>query len=357
MVTDCPDSFLLGLTISDIPVKALLDSGATHCFIDSALVSDHRLPITPLPQPMRLRLFDGSYASENIVYEVTVPVSFAPGKILPVSFLVTPLDPEISAVIGLHWLRQYNLLVDWANNRIDFRTSFIPTPDSSSDSASDLAHPVATPPTPAPSVPSAPAVPPPPPPALSPSATSAPPPASSALPSSDVSAPPPQGRPMSVHFVNAAAFRMLSRIDNVHTGILQLDPMDSEASLRGARPVPDTLSEEELKTLRSQVPPEYHEYLDVFSKTKSDKLPDHNPQYDHHIHLKEGTQPPLGPIYNMSETEAVALREFLKQNLDCGFIRQSQSPCGAPILFVKKKDGSLRLCVDWRGLNKITKKD
>jgi len=357
MVTDCPDSFLLGLTISDIPIKALLDSGATHCFIDSALVSDHCLPITPLPQPMRLRLFDGSYASENIVYEVTIPVSFAPGKILPVSFLVTPLDPEISAVIGLRWLRQYNPLVDWANNRIDFRTSFIPTPDSLSDSASDLAHSVATPPTPASSVPSAPAVSPPASPALSPSATSAPPPASSALPSSDASAPPPQGRPVSVRFVNAAAFQMLSRIDNVHTGILQLDPTDSEASLRGARPVPDTLSEEELKNLRSQVPPEYHEYLDVFSKTKSDKLPDHNPQYDHHIHLEEGTQPPLGPIYNMSETEAVALREFLKENLDRGFIRQSQSPCGAPVLFVKKKDGSLRLCVDWRGLNKITKKD
>jgi len=234
MVTDCPDWFLLGLTISDIPVKALLDSGATHCFIDSALVSGHRLPITPLPQPMHLRLFDGSYASENIVYEVTIPVSFAPGKILPVSFLVTPLDLEISAVIGLRWLRQYNLLVDWANNHIDFQTSFIPTPDSLSDFASDLVHSMATPPTPAPSVPSALAVPPPPPPTLSPSATLAPPPASLALPSSDASAPPPQGQPVSVCFVNAAAFRMLSRINNVHTGILQLDPTDSEASLRRA---------------------------------------------------------------------------------------------------------------------------
>ena len=313
MVTDCPDSFLLGLSISDIPVKALLDSGATHCFIDSALVSNHRLPITPLPQPMHLRLFDGSYASENIVYEVTIPVSFAPGKILPVSFLVTPLDPEISAVIRLHWLHQYNLLVDWANNRINFRTSFIPTPDSSLDSVSDLAHSMATP-TPA-SL------------ALSPSATLAPLPASSALPSSDASAPPPQGRPVSVCFVNAVAFRMLSRINNVHTGILQLNPMDSEASICGARPIPDTLSKEELNNLCSQVPPKYHKYLDIFSKTKSDKLPDHNPQYDHHIHLEEGTQPPLGLIYNMSETEAVALREFLKENLDCSFIHQSQSPC------------------------------
>ena len=65
-VTDSSDSFLLRLKFSNISIKALLDSGATHCFIDSSLVSDHRLPTNPLPQPMRLRLFDGSYASENI---------------------------------------------------------------------------------------------------------------------------------------------------------------------------------------------------------------------------------------------------------------------------------------------------
>src|SRR5882724_11112891 len=51
------------------------------------------------------------------------------------------------------------------------------------------------------------------------------------------------------------------------------------------------------------------------------------------------------------------LREFLDDMLGKGFIRSSQSPGGAPILFVKKKDGTLRLCVDFRNLNKITWKD
>lgn len=55
-------------------IKALLDSGATHCFIDSTLVSDPSLPTTLLPQPMRLRLFNGSYAPDDILYQVTVPV-------------------------------------------------------------------------------------------------------------------------------------------------------------------------------------------------------------------------------------------------------------------------------------------
>jgi hypothetical protein len=120
MVMDSLDSFLLGLNISNLPIKALLDSGATHCLIDSTLVSDHHLPTTLLPQPMHLCLFDVLYAPKYILYEVTIPVHFTPAKVLPVSFLVTPLDPNISAVIRLCWLHQHNLLVDWANNCIEF---------------------------------------------------------------------------------------------------------------------------------------------------------------------------------------------------------------------------------------------
>jgi hypothetical protein len=56
------------------------------------------------------------------------------------------------------------------------------------------------------------------------------------------------------------------------------------------------------------------------------------------------------------EPELQALHDYLTENLAKGFVQHSKSPVGASILFVKKKDGSLRLCVDYRGLNKITKK-
>jgi len=56
-------------------------------------------------------------------------------------------------------------------------------------------------------------------------------------------------------------------------------------------------------------------------------------------------------------SEMSALCEFLDENLRNGFVRPSNSSHGAPILFVKKKDGSLHLCVDFQGLNKISKKD
>ena len=59
-------------------------------------------------------------------------------------------------------------------------------------------------------------------------------------------------------------------------------------------------------------------------------------------------------MYSLSQTELVTLQEFIDEHLATGFIRPSQSPFGAPVLFTKKKDGGLRLCVDFRGL---TKKD
>ena len=104
------------------------------------------------------------------------------------------------------------------------------------------------------------------------------------------------------------------------------------------------------------VPADYHTYLDVFSKERADTLPPHRP-FDHTIPIEEGKTPPFGPIYSLSETELKALKDYLEENLKKGFIQPSESPAAAPILFVKKKDGSLRLCVDYRGLNKITIKN
>ena len=75
------------------------------------------------------------------------------------------------------------------------------------------------------------------------------------------------------------------------------------------------------------------------------------------IELQPGKEPPYGPIYPLSPQELAALKEFLKENLEKGFIRESKSPASAPILFAPKKDGSLQLCVDYRGLNTITIKN
>ena len=102
--------------------------------------------------------------------------------------------------------------------------------------------------------------------------------------------------------------------------------------------------------LKDYVPAEYHEFLPLFSETLAKNLPPHWP-YDHKIPLREGFTPPFGPLYSMSRTELQRLKEWLEENLSKGFIKASSSPAALPILFVKKTDlGSLRLCVDYRGL-------
>ena len=85
-------------------------------------------------------------------------------------------------------------------------------------------------------------------------------------------------------------------------------------------------------------------------------LPEHQP-YDCAIDLQEGSQPPFGPIYNLSQTELMELQKYIHENLAKNFTCHSKSPVGARILFVKKKDGSLWMCVDYQGLNKVTKKN
>ena len=94
----------------------------------------------------------------------------------------------------------------------------------------------------------------------------------------------------------------------------------------------------------------------MFSMQKAKILPEHRP-YDLAIQIEEGKTPPLGPIYSLSALELETLQEFLEENTKTGIIRTSKSPCGAPVLFVRKKDGTLRLCVDYRGLNRMTRKD
>ena len=63
------------------------------------------------------------------------------------------------------------------------------------------------------------------------------------------------------------------------------------------------------------------------------------------------------PIYGLSEPQLKAVREYIDENLAKGYIRESDSLAGFLILFVLKNDGTLRLCVDYRKLNDITRKN
>ena len=98
---------------------------------------------------------------------------------------------------------------------------------------------------------------------------------------------------------------------------------------------------------------EYASYTKVFSEELANRMPPHR-KHDHEIPLKEGAKIPNGITYKMTMEEEEALRKCLAEMLPSGKIRRSRSATAAPVLFVRKKNGSLRICVDYRALNKLT---
>ncbi|KAA0046287.1 ty3-gypsy retrotransposon protein [Cucumis melo var. makuwa] len=101
--------------------------------------------------------------------------------------------------------------------------------------------------------------------------------------------------------------------------------------------------------------PVVRDYLDVFPE-ELPGLPPHR-EVEFAIELEPGTVPISRAPYRMAPAELKELKVQLQELLDKGFIRLSVSPWGAPVLFVKKKDGSMRLCIDYRELNKVTVKN
>src|SRR5947209_15532727 len=101
------------------------------------------------------------------------------------------------------------------------------------------------------------------------------------------------------------------------------------------------------RLFQKTLPNKYQLFANRFTKTKGpETLPKHQP-WDHTIPLQEEKQPTFGLVYSCSEKELQALHEYLDENLTKGFIWESSSPAGYPILFVPKKNGKLRLCVDY----------
>uniref|UniRef100_A0A8K9XLT0 Gypsy retrotransposon integrase-like protein 1 n=2 Tax=Oncorhynchus mykiss TaxID=8022 RepID=A0A8K9XLT0_ONCMY len=121
-------------------------------------------------------------------------------------------------------------------------------------------------------------------------------------------------------------------------------------------PVSSVSSSQEEPGDLTGVPEEYHDLRTVFSRSRATSLPPHR-SYDCSIDLLPGTTPPRGRLYSLSAPERKALEDYLSVALDAGTIVPSSSPAGAGFFFVKKKDGSLRPCIDYRGLNDITVKN
>ena len=295
--------------LQSIPIWTLVDSRFTHCFLNSAFAREHSLPTTPTP-PVELSLFDGT--SNNIISKVvSLPVKFPSGECMTLDFYVTLLDFCCSLVLGHSWLTHYNLLIDWVPWSISFWPPSLLQSLASVPPVETLVNP----------------------------------------PFSPVETP--------LQFTPSETF--LSNPKRPHITIINVPALLQALRLSGfSLQFQSTMQAKSTTTSKkidlSSIPEEYHKYADVFSKSKAETLAPHCP-YNLQIDLKKDFHPPIGTIYSLSKFKQEALKEFIDENLTNGFIHSMSSLHRAPVLFIKKKDGSLWLCVDFCRLNRITKKD
>ncbi len=147
-------------------------------------------------------------------------------------------------------------------------------------------------------------------------------------------------RNCSIHNENFR-IRLLQKPENLHTDF----PLTRSLNFVSLDPKP-------LNT-----PPQLTiDFKHVFDKASKENFPPHS-DFDCTIMLTTAELPLPKPIYNLSPAETIALREYLDESLRLGYIRPSKSPIVSPIFFVKKKDGTLRPCIDFRDLNSRTVRD
>jgi hypothetical protein len=159
--------------------------------------------------------------------------------------------------------------------------------------------------------------------------------------------------PINIAMIGAAGFhRNLQKKENVlfSTSLYEIDRIieEKQAALKN--------EETDEQLVERLLPKEYTDLREGFSKAASDTLAPHRP-YDHRIELEAENTLGYSPLRQHSIEELLAAKKYIEENLHKGFIEPSQAPFASPILFVRKADGSLRFCIDYRKLNALTRKD
>ncbi|KAK3574653.1 hypothetical protein QTP86_011574 [Hemibagrus guttatus] len=120
-----------------------------------------------------------------------------------------------------------------------------------------------------------------------------------------------------------------------------------------ARPCRTSQVQRPLEAAGGHLPSQYMDFHMVFSEERAARLP-HHQVWDCAIDLLPNASPPKGRIYPLSLPESKAMEEYIESSLAAGHIRPSTSPAAAGFFFVGRKDGGLRPCIDYRGLNAVT---
>ena len=153
-----------------------------------------------------------------------------------------------------------------------------------------------------------------------------------------------------INEISARAFgKFYRRGDEV--GILKWDEIDKEIQLEAINistelAIKNKKNNKDLNT-KEIVHREYHHMLDIFENGEKTTVPPHRPGVDLGIEIEKGKEVLIKKIYPLSYEQIEELHRYIKQNEARGWIQRVRTGRASPIMFVKKKDGKLRLCVDY----------
>jgi hypothetical protein len=297
----------LSLPSHTLSLSALVDCGADSTFINRSLVSRFNLSTSLLNRPLSVKAVDGR-ALPSVTEMVTGQLAIGPHQ-ERTTFYVADIGRH-DLVLGMNWLERHDPVISFKNRSLVFSNcSCSPSP--------------------------------------------------STTPMSINSPLPYQVPPLSLSQISLVSAESFWSDDSIAFGMLRWthpSPSPSPSPCSASSISLNNISSEEREAILDKLPPSLHSFADVFSKAAAGQLPPSRP-YDLKIHLEEGKTPPYGPLYNLSREELKTLKEWLEDALARGIIRKSQSASAAPVFFIKKADGSVKLTIDYRGLNAVTKKN
>jgi hypothetical protein len=322
-------------TMEEASTEAMVDTGATGDFIDQDFVSQAKLPTRKLSQPVPVYNVDGTPNEAGSIREVVDVVMVYKGHSERILLAVTRLGKQ-SMILGISWLDKHNPEIDFRTGTVKMtrclprccigchterkeerntrkrdaqrinacRTGPLPAFVEDIDDEED--EPEVN------------------------------------LPDAEPGCLPDEPLEEGDRIWAAGLFPEAEHIHATSTVSQRL----AEGFKRNSAPVDHD----------EHLPPYLQDFHSVFSKESFDELPEPKP-WDHAVELVPGASSKGCKVYPLSVSEQKELDAFLKENLESGRIRPSKSPMAAPVFFVKKKDGKLRLVQDYRALNAMTVKN
>ena len=287
-------------SISNAKAKLKIDSGASHEFLGVDFVHKNGLAVTPLARTVALA--NGS----QVLTKGTCTARLNMDKFIDVvTFYVLKLDAEYDAILGEGWLRSRNAVLDFQKGTLTVKSG-------------TKTH-------------------------------------TSITPEAHAKAQKQADRSVESLSLSALQMKRLARKPDTQLFLVQITPFTETAaaakeSESPALPQVDGLMpQQELDSILL-------EFKDIFEEMPGGVI-ERTGIPPMRVDTEVGKAPPVGVQYRLSQPEYEECQRVVKEGLEKGLIEASTSPFGAPVLFAKKKGGSLRFCCDYRQLNKITVKN